>query len=98
MAQHIFQLESELQNISEATPEASPSFSVSEKLARYGSTALSTVEHLTVLVGKESIALALMRNFGSLKALSRGSFPELRQFLPRQKAETELRSLGAMWD
>jgi len=51
MAHHIFQLESELQNIPEAAPEASRSFSVSEKLARYGSSALSGVEHLTLLVG-----------------------------------------------
>jgi DNA repair protein RadC len=94
MSQHIFQLESELQNIPEATPEASPSFSVSEKLARYGSTALSTVEHLTLLVGKESIALALMRHFGSLKALSRASFLELRQFLPQQKAEAVIAALS----
>ena len=49
---HIFQLESELQNIPEAAPEASRSFSVSEKLARYGSSALSDVEYLTLLVGK----------------------------------------------
>jgi hypothetical protein len=49
MAHHIFQLESELQNI----PEASPSFSVSEKLTRYGSSALSGVEHLTLLVGRK---------------------------------------------
>jgi hypothetical protein len=66
----------------EAAPKASPSFSVSEKLACYASTALSTVEHLTLLVGKESIALALMRHFGLLKALSRASFLELRQFVP----------------
>src|SRR5271166_459968 len=37
MAHHIFQLESDLQNIPEAAPKASRSFSVSEKLARYGS-------------------------------------------------------------
>jgi len=36
------------------------SFSVSEKLARYGSSALSGVEHLTSLVGKASIARALI--------------------------------------
>jgi hypothetical protein len=41
MAHHISQLESELQNIPEAAPKASLSFSVSEKLARYGSPALS---------------------------------------------------------
>jgi hypothetical protein len=70
MAQHIFQLESKLQNIPEAASEASPSFSVSEKLARYG----SGVEHLTLLVGKKSVALALIRHFGSLKGSStRGS-------------------------
>jgi hypothetical protein len=67
MAHHIFQLESELQNIPEAAPEASLSFCVSEKLARYGSSALSGLEHLTLLVGKESVVLALVRHFGSLK-------------------------------
>jgi len=90
MAHHIFQLESELQSI----PEASRSFFVSEKLARYGSSALSGVEHLTLLVGKESVALALIRHFGSLKALTRASFQELRQFLPRRKAEAVVAALS----
>src|SRR5271165_5039035 len=94
MAHHIFQLESELQNIPEAAPKASPSFSVSEKLARYGSCALSGVEHLTLLVGKESVAVTLIRHFGSLKALSRASFQELRQFLPRRKAEAVVAALS----
>jgi DNA repair protein RadC len=93
MAHYIFQLESELQNIPKAAP-SSPSFSVSEKLARYGSAALSGVEHLTLLVGKESVALALIRHFGSLTALSRASFPELRQFLPRRKAEAVAAALS----
>jgi DNA repair protein RadC len=86
MTQHIFSFESELQNIPEAAP-SSHSFSVSEKLALYGSAALSGVEHLTLLVGKESIARTLIRHFGSLKTLSRTSFQELRQFLPQRKAE-----------
>ena len=90
MAHHIFQLESELQNIS----EASRSFSVSEKLARYGSAALSGVEHLTLLVGKKSVALALIRHFGSLKGLARASFQELRQFLPRRQAESVVAALS----
>jgi DNA repair protein RadC len=94
MSQHIFQLESEPQNIPEAAPKASPSFSVSEKLARYGSTALSGVERLTLLVGKEAIAIALIRHFGSLKALSRASFLELRQFLPQRKAEAVIAALS----
>jgi hypothetical protein len=54
MAHHIFQSESELQNIPEAAPKVSRSFSVSEKLARYGSSALSGVEHLALIVGKKS--------------------------------------------
>jgi DNA repair protein RadC len=78
MAHHIFQFESELQNVPEAAPGTSRSFSISEKLARYGSSALSGVEHLTLLVGKKSVALALIRHFGSLKGLSRASFQELR--------------------
>jgi hypothetical protein len=49
-------------------PKPRRGFSVSEKLARYGSCALSGVEHLTLLV-----ALALIRHFGSLKALGRAS-------------------------
>jgi hypothetical protein len=88
MAHHIFQLETELQNIPEAAPKASPSFSVSEKLARYGSSALSGVEHLRLLVGKDSIADAL------LQALSRASFKELRQFLPKCKAEAVMAALS----
>jgi hypothetical protein len=93
MAPHIFQSETELQNIAEAAPSP-PSFSVSEKLARYGSSALSGVEHLRLLVGKDSIADALLRQFGSLKALSRASFKELRQFLPKGKAEAVMAALS----
>jgi DNA repair protein RadC len=93
MAHHIFQSSSELQNIPEAAP-SSRSFSVSEKLARYGSSALSGVEHLRLLVGKDSIADALLRHFGSLKALSRASFKELRQFLPKHKAKAIMAALS----
>ena len=69
-------------------------FSVSEKLLRYGSTALSGVEHLTLLVGKESIASALVRHFGSLKGLSRASFWELRQLLTARQAEAVMAALS----
>ena len=68
MAHHIFQLETELQNNAEAALKASPSFSVSEKLERYGSSALSGV--------------------------SRASFKELRQFLPKGKAEAVMAALS----
>jgi hypothetical protein len=46
------------------------------------------VEHLTLVVGKNSFELALIRHFGSLKGLVRASFRELRQFLPRRQAES----------
>jgi hypothetical protein len=76
MFQHIFQFESELQNSSQEAAPSSPSLSptVSEKLERYGSSALSGVEHLTLIVGKDDLALALVRQFGSIKALSRARF------------------------
>ena len=88
-AQHIFPFESELQNNSLETAPSSRSLSptVSEKLARYGSSAHSGVEHLTLLAGKEDLTLALIRHFGSVKALSRASLQELRAFLPQRKAE-----------
>ena len=47
-----------------------------------------------MLVGKESVTLALIRQFGSLKALARASFQELRQFLPRRKAEAVVAALS----
>jgi hypothetical protein len=62
-------------------------FSVSGKIARYGCSSLSGAEHLQLLVGADSLADALLRYSGSLKALSRASFEELRQLLPRPKAE-----------
>jgi hypothetical protein len=76
------------------------SFSVSERLALYGSSALSGVEHLRLFVGKDSVADALIRHFGSLKALSRASFQELRQFLTRRQAEAVMAalSMGAIAD
>jgi hypothetical protein len=43
-----------------------------------------------LLVGKEDLALALIRHFGSIQALSRASFQQLRQFLPQRKAEAVL--------
>jgi DNA repair protein RadC len=94
MAHHIIQSETELQNIPEAAPKASPSFSVSERLARYGTSSLSGVEHLRLLIGKDSIADALLRHFGSLKALSRASFRELRQFLTKRQAEAVMAGLS----
>ena len=79
--------------IIEAAPSL-PSFSVSEKLALYGSAGLSGMELLVLLVGKKSIATALVRHFGSLKALSHASFRELRQFLPRRQAEAVMAALS----
>jgi DNA repair protein RadC len=96
MSQHIFQFESELQNNSQEAAPSSPSLSptVSEKLERYGSSALSGVEHLTLILGKVDLALALVRHFGSIKALSRASLQQLLEFLPRRKAETLVAALS----
>jgi hypothetical protein len=73
-----------------AEPAQSLEYSVSEKLALYGSSSLSGVEHLRLLIGTDALVDALLRHFGSLKALSRASFKELRQFLPRRKAVTRV--------
>jgi hypothetical protein len=58
------QFESELQNGSQEAAPSSPSLSptVSEKLERYGSSALSGVEHLSLIIGKEDLAQALVRH------------------------------------
>jgi DNA repair protein RadC len=96
MTQHIFSFESELQNNQTEVASSSPNFSlsVSEKLALYGSSALSSLEHLTLLVGQQSLALFLIHRFGTLKALSRASFQDLRQFLPKRKAEALMAALA----
>jgi DNA repair protein RadC len=94
MQQHIFKFESEPQNNSEAAHEASPSFTISEKLERYGTNALSVEEHLVLLVGKQSNATALIQYLGSVRALSRATMVELRQFLPKQKAEAVMAALS----
>jgi len=70
------------------------SLSVRERLARYGSSALSGVEHLRWLVGRDSAVDALLRHFGSLKELERASFQELRQFLTKREAEAMIAGLS----
>jgi hypothetical protein len=69
MFQHIFQFESELQNSSQEAAPSSPSLSptVSEKLERYGSSALSGVEHLALILGKEELARFQVRFLTGLK-------------------------------
>jgi DNA repair protein RadC len=52
------------------------------------------VEHLTLIIGKEDLALALVRRFGSIKGLSRASIQQLIQFLPRRRAETLVAALS----
>jgi DNA repair protein RadC len=68
--------------------------SASERLALYGSSALSGVEHLGLLIGTDALVDALLGHFGSLKELSRASLNELRQFLPRRKAEAVMAALA----
>jgi hypothetical protein len=62
-------------------------FSVSGKIARYGCSSLYGAEHFSLLVGTDSLADVLLHHFGSLEALFRASFKELRQLLSQPKAE-----------
>jgi DNA repair protein RadC len=96
MAQHIFSFESELQNNQAEVAPSSPNFSlsVSEKLARYGVDALSDVEHLGLLVGKEMLAARLLAHFGSLKTLAKVSTVELRSFMTIRQAERLVAALA----
>jgi DNA repair protein RadC len=96
MTQHIFSFESELQNNQNEVAPSSPNFSlsVSEKLARYGVNALSDIEHLGLLVGKETLAARLLNHFGSLKALTKASAVELGAFMTTRKAERLVAALA----
>jgi DNA repair protein RadC len=96
MTQHIFSFESELQNNQAEVAPSSPNFSlsVSEKLARYGVNALSDVEHLGLLVGKETLAARLLAHFGSLKTLAKVSTVELRSFMTIRQAERLVAALA----
>jgi RadC-like JAB domain len=62
-------------------------------LARYGADALTVEEHLALLVGGEILAAQMLKYFGSILALSRGSLCELRKFLPKRKAESLIAAL-----
>jgi hypothetical protein len=96
MTQHIFSFESELQNNQSEVAPSSPNFSlsVSEKLSRYGANALSDVEHLGLLVGKEALAARLLAHFGSLKTLAKVSAVELRSFMTIRQAQRLVAALA----
>jgi DNA repair protein RadC len=94
MSQHFFELSKQAQGNGEASLETGESLSVGERLARYGSSALSGVEHLRLLVGRDSGADSLLRHFGSLGALRRASFRELRQFLTEREAKAVIAGLA----
>ncbi len=96
MTQHIFSFESDLQNSQNEVASSSQNFSlsVSEKLSRYGVNALSDVEHLGLLVGKETLAARLLAHFGSFKALAKVSAVELRDFMTIRQAERLVAALA----
>ncbi len=96
MTQHIFSFESDLQNSQNEVASSSQNFSlsVSEKLSRYGVNALSDVEHLGLLVGKETLAARLLAHFGSFKALAKVSAVELRAFMTIRQAERLVAALA----
>ncbi len=61
MAHYIFSSKPNFKILPKLLPKPR-SFSVSENLARYGASVLCGVEHLTLLVRKESVAIALIRH------------------------------------
>jgi excinuclease UvrABC nuclease subunit len=60
----------------------------------YGSEALSSIEHLGLIVGSQLKAEALLQHFGSLVVLARASVQELLPFIPRSKALRLVRRPG----
>ena len=56
------------------------------------------MEHLRLLVGRDSAADTSLRHFGSLKELHRASFLELRQFLTRREAKALIAGLSSVVD
>ena len=63
---------SELQNIEPEVGPSSPNFSLSvfEKLSRYG--ALSDIEHVGLLVGKETLAARLLKRIWFIEGTDEG--------------------------
>jgi DNA repair protein RadC len=55
---------------------------------------LSDVEHLGLLVGKETLAARLLTHFGSLKSLAKASADELSVFMTNRKAERVVAALA----
>jgi len=70
------------------------SLSVSERQSRCRVNALSDVEHLGLLVGKEALAARLLAHFGSLKTLAKVSAVELRAFMTIRQAERLVAALA----
>jgi hypothetical protein len=54
----------------------------------------TTVEHLGLLVGKETLAARLLAHFGSLKTLAKVSTLELRSFMTIRQAERLVAALA----
>jgi DNA repair protein RadC len=96
MTQHIFSFESELKitKTKLLLRRRTSHCQSSEKLSRYGVNALSDIEHLGLLVGKETLAARLLNHFGSLKALTKASAVELGAFMTTRKAERFVAALA----
>ena len=90
-----FQFVSELDELQNTTlrPSSSHCSSVQERLVKYGSEALDTVEHLGLVLNNQSTALSLLEHFGSVANLARASVQDLSAFLSRDKAAQLVSSL-----
>jgi hypothetical protein len=59
--------------------------SVDERVLRYGPDVLSTREHLLVLLEDAEAADRFLGHFGSLSALGRAGFAQLREFTSEER-------------
>jgi DNA repair protein RadC len=82
----------ELQNAT-LRPSSSHCSSVQERLVKYGSEALDTVEHLGLILKDQNKAATLLEHFGSIANLARASVQDLSAFLSCDKAAQLVSSL-----
>jgi DNA repair protein RadC len=95
MQQHIFPFVSELDELQNTTPVAPSSHcsSVQERLVKYGSEALDTLEHLGLILENQNQANALLEHFGSVANLAHASVQDLLHFISPAKAAQLVSSL-----
>jgi DNA repair protein RadC len=72
--------------LSRADTTGKPQTPVCERVLRYGPDALSTREHLSVLLEDTQVADRILGHFGSLSTLGRAGLEQLREFTSEDRA------------